>query len=84
MNETTEKVQRKGNKIIVRAASGYVQSVDKLLTLKDHGNGYTAKFHAAGIVKADTYLSFDYAQAEYLYLALREVFWKEDAWYGDK
>lgn len=74
MVETTEKVERKGNKIIVRAKSGYCDHVDKLLTLKDTGNGYIARFHSNSCFYQDHYATLDYAQAEELYLALKEVF----------
>lgn len=74
MVETTEKVERKGNKIIVRAQTGYCDHVDKLLTLKDTSNGYIARFHSCSSTRQDHYATLDYAQAEELYLALKEVF----------
>lgn len=74
MVETTEKVERKGNKIIVRAQTGYSTGVDKLLTLKNTGNGYVARFHSCSSTLQDHYATLDYAQAEDLYLALKEVF----------
>lgn len=74
MVETTEKVKRKGKKIIVSAATGYCDHVGKLLTLKDTGDGYVARFHSCSSLHQDHYATFDYAQAEELYLALREVF----------
>lgn len=74
MNETTEKVKRKGQKIIVSAESGYCSHVGKLLTLKDTGNGYIARFHANSSARQDHYATLDYAQAKELYWALKEVF----------
>ena len=74
MVETTEKVKRKGKKIIVSAATGYCDHVGKLLTLKDTGNGYVARFYSCSSVRQDHYATLDYAQAEELYLALKEVF----------
>lgn len=74
MVDTTEKVKRKGKKIIVSAATGYCDHVGKLLTLKDTGNGYLARFKSYDSLVQDHYATFDYAQAEELYLALREVF----------
>lgn len=74
MVETTEKVKRKGKKIIVSAETGYCEHVGKLLTLKDTGNGYIARFHANSMFHQDHYATLDYGQAEELYLALREVF----------
>ena len=74
MEETTEKVKRKDNKISVSAKSGYCDHVGKLLTLKNTGNGYIGRFHANSACRQDHYITLDYAQADELYLALKEVF----------
>lgn len=65
-------VKRKGDKVIVRAARGYCDHVDKLCEITDTDNGYKVKFNSSSSTQQDIYLSLDYAQAEYLFLALGE------------
>lgn len=62
----TEKVSRKGN-------LGKVSGVRVLCHLSDTGNGYIAKFPSHSSVHQDNYLCMDYAEAEYLRLALTEM-----------
>lgn len=77
---TEEIVKRKGNKVKIKAATGYCEHVDKLATITDNGNGYTCKFHSSSSVYADVFVSLDYSQAEYLFLALSKFAkdWKQD------
>ena len=69
----TEKIEVKGNKAVVRAEKGYMPHIDKLLTLKDTGNGYIAKFHSPSSAHQDYYVCLDYAQAYDLYNALAAI-----------
>lgn len=73
MNETTEIVKRKGDNVIVKYGHGYCVT-GTALKLKNTGNGYIAKFPAAGSVNQDYYVCLDYGRAELMYLALKEVF----------
>lgn len=73
MNKITEKVRRNGDKTTVIADIGYEPHVKKLLTMKNNGNGYTIKFHSHSSCVADRYLSLDYSEAYFLYLALSGV-----------
>ena len=63
----------KGNVTKVKAKTGYSPGVETLCKVVDNGNGYTVKFPSHSSVYADIYMSIDYAQAEYLFLAFQHL-----------
>lgn len=71
------KVEVKHKTIKVKAASGYSQNVDKLMTLKDNGNGWHVKTHSYSSVIPDHIFNLDYSELEYLYFAYKAMLEKE-------
>ncbi len=70
----SEKVVVKGNVVKVKASIGYaIPEESTLLKMTDTGNGYICKFPAYSSCYQDNYICLDYDEAEYLYLALKEV-----------
>lgn len=63
-------VERDGNKILIRAGRGYSPHVDKLAILKDTGNNLKIKLYS----NPDKKIKLDYAEAEYVYLALKQLY----------
>ena len=64
-------VEKKKNKVKVKAYKGYSQGIDLLCKMVDNENGYTVKFPSYSSLEPDRYLSLDYSQAVELYYALK-------------
>jgi hypothetical protein len=67
-----EKVKIKGDKIKVIADASYSMHVagKPLLIMKDTGNGYICKVPSFSCTEQTKYICLDYAEAEYLRIAL--------------
>jgi transposase-like protein len=67
-----EKVKNKKDKIKVIADASYSAQVagKPLLIMKNTGNGYVCKVPSFSSTEQTNYICFDYAEAEYLRLAL--------------
>lgn len=76
MTDTTETVTQRGTVTRVVAGRGYLSHVrgKALLTLKDTGNGFIARFPPHSSAEQDAYACLDYAQAHSLWLALSRQF----------
>lgn len=79
MASTKTKVN--GSTVKVIAGKNYISPGNVLLKVKDTDNGLIAKFPAWRSTEQDYYICLDYAQAAYLYEALRE--YDEMGYFGD-
>ena len=73
-NET--KVLVKPDKVVVKADHNLAywnEGVDKLLTIKDHGNGYDLKFHSHSSAFPIRRFTLDYDDLEYIYEAMKAM-----------
>lgn len=65
----TVKAHKKREEVTVRS-----DHVGKVIRVRDNGNGFDVKEYSHRSVEADKRYNLDYASAEYLYLALKEIF----------
>ena len=79
MASTKTKVN--GSTVKVIASDGYTQPNSTLIKVKDTGNGLIAKFPAWRNIEQDYYVCLDYAQAAYLFEALKE--YDKMGYFGD-
>jgi hypothetical protein len=65
----TVKAHKKREEVTVRS-----DHVGKVIRVRDNGNGFDVKEYSNSSVNADKRYNLDYDGAEYLYLALAEIF----------
>lgn len=64
----------KRERVMVRFGAGYSYPGLPVLRLRDNMNGFDVKMHSNSSIYADVRYNLDYDEAEYLYLALKQVF----------
>ena len=75
MFETTEKVTKRGKVIKVLAADGYsIPEESTLLKMTNTGNGFVCKFPSYSSCHQENYVCLNYAEAEYVYLAMKAYY----------
>jgi len=67
---TRETFRKKGDRVTVRAAGGYLKHAEKLLIMTNTGNGFIAKFPSCSTAHQDNFVCLDYSEADYLWKAL--------------
>ena len=68
----TTKIKVRGTIVKVIAGVDYAQPGHTLVKVKSSGNGFIIKFPKWKSTEQDYYVCLDYAQAAYLYEALKE------------
>ena len=66
-------VEKEGEFTNICAVAGYAPDIDKLLSLRDTGNGLVSLLHSYRSTEQDHYICLSYAEAEYLYYAIGEA-----------
>lgn len=65
-------IKKKNNVVKIIAGAGFTQPGNVLCKVKNTGNGFIAKFPSWNCVDQDNYICLDYAEAQYLRLALEK------------
>lgn len=69
----THSFEMKGDVLKIKSGEGYTQANKTLCKVKNTGNGYIFKFPTWNSIDQDNYVCIDYAEAEYMRLALNEL-----------